>query len=314
MSANTYAFVIAAAIFLGISAIAVLLLVMADARSSRQVRRRLGLSSADNIGLDGAPEGYGLLQGAARGGQKIEQFVDKEGETAKLLFQAGWRGAQSRLFFYAFQGVLPILAMALFAVSIVSFDGKMFKPPFVFLIGFAVFAISILIPRYVLRSVAKGRRERIKREVPLFAHVLVLLFEAGLSTRQALATLVREGEGVLPELGVEFDAVVRQFDGGADTGDVLRALAESLEVEDLSNILSVLRQVDRYGGEIREPLLDMLKLLEERHGLEMRERVNIMSGKMTVVMVLFFFPALIIFAVGPAVVSIITVMGPSAGK
>jgi tight adherence protein C len=171
----------------------------------------------------------------------------------------------------------------------------MFTTPFVFATAFGAVALSILIPNWVLRKAAAGRQLKIKREVPLFAHLLVLLFEAGLSTRQALSTLVRDGSGVLPQLGIEFDSVVRQFDSGADTGQVLRDLSEQMAVDDLTNILSVLRQVDRYGGEVREPLLDMLKLFEERHSLEMRERVNILSGRMTVVMVLFFFPALVIF-------------------
>ncbi len=72
---------------------------------------------------------------------------------------------------------------------------------------------------------------------------------------------------------------------------------------DLTTILGVLRQVDRYGGEIREPLLDSLAVIEERRGLDMREKVGIISGRMTLVMVLFFFPALLIFSAGPAVMS-----------
>jgi len=48
-----------------------------------------------------------------------------------------------------------------------------------------------------------------------------------------------------------------------------------------------------------------LSVLEERRGLDMREKVNLMSGRMTVVMVLFFFPALLIFVAGPAFMSIL---------
>ncbi len=39
--------------------------------------------------------------------------------------------------------------------------------------------------------------------------------------------------------------------------------------------------------------------------MDLRERVNLISGRMTVVMVLFFFPALIIFVAGPSWVSLI---------
>ena len=313
MSSTGFAFIVAAAIFVGISAIAVLLIVVFDAQAARRLQRRLGFGGGVDDSLGGGDDRR-LLQGIARGGQKLEKIVDKEGETARLLLQAGWRDAGSRLAFYVFQGLLPIGLIGFVVFGWLFIGGKYFTFPSVILPAFAAVALSFLIPRRVLRSAAKGRQQRIKREVPLFAHLLVLLFEAGLSTRQALSTLVREGGGVLPELGVEFDSVVRQFDSGADTGVVLRELGELMEVDDLSNILGVLRQVDRYGGEVREPLLDMLKLFEERHSLEMRERVNILSGRMTLVMVGFFFPALIIFVVGPAAVSLVRGLASVAGK
>jgi len=164
----------------------------------------------------------------------------------------------------------------------------------------------------VLRKVAAARRQRIRNEVPLLVHLLVLLFDSGLSTRQALTSLVKEGIGVLPELDKEFRLVVRQLDAGGDLATVLRSLEEVMEVPDFGTVLGVLRQADRYGGEVREPLLDALKVIEERHGLDLREQVNLMSGRMTVVMVLFFFPALLIFSAGPAVMAIMKAMGSTA--
>ena len=149
----------------------------------------------------------------------------------------------------------------------------------------------------------------IKAEVPLFIHLLVLLFEAGLSTRQAFASLVREGRGVLPELGKEFELILRQMEAGGETGELLDNLSRSIALDELTSVLSLLRQVDRYGGEVRDPLLEALKVLEERRSLDMREMVNLMSGRMTVVMVLFFFPALLIFVAGPAFLGIIKALG-----
>ncbi len=54
-------------------------------------------------------------------------------------------------------------------------------------------------------------------------------------------------------------------------------------------------------------------MIEERRSLDLRERVNVMSGRMTVVMVLFFFPALLIFVAGPAFVSVLRALGEISG-
>ncbi len=86
-------------------------------------------------------------------------------------------------------------------------------------------------------------------------------------------------------------------------------MGRALDVAELNAVLAVLRQVDRYGGELREPLMDALAVVEERRQLSLREKVNELSGRMTVVMVMFFFPALLIFVAGPAFLSIIRALG-----
>lgn len=254
-----------------------------------------------------------LLQNLARRGKSIEKMVDTEGESARLLLQAGWRSSEARMLWYIFQGALPLLVCGLLLAAWFFGPQRLHGPLFALMYLFVGAALSFLIPRWVLRGAAERRLARIKNEVPLFIHLLVLLFEAGLSSRQAFASMVRDGRGVLPELGREFDLVLRQLEAGADTGEVLKNLGDMLDVGDLNTVLAVLRQVDRYGGEVREPLLETLKVLEERRTLDLREKVNLMSGRMTIVMVMFFFPALLLFVAGPAFVSIIKVLGQING-
>ncbi|MES2490306.1 MAG: type II secretion system F family protein [Pseudomonadota bacterium] len=255
-----------------------------------------------------------VLQRLAKRGKAIEDWVDSENESARLMTRAGWRSAQAHMLWYIFQGALPIV-MIVGLLTFWFFGPAQLKTAFfMVLLIFSGAALSFLMPRWILRSAAENRCQRIKSEVPLFIHLLVLLFEAGLSNRQAFASLVREGRGVLPELGREFEVVLRQLDAGADTEAVLKSFGDVMDIGDLSTVLGVLRQIDRYGGEVREPLLETLKILEERRTMDLRERVNILSGRMTVVMVAFFFPALLIFVAGPAFLSIIRALAQVSGK
>ncbi len=310
MSAGLFAIVIAAAVLLAGATLILLAHLAMRSRQDRVLERRVSGEPVIRDEFFDAGEGEALKL-FARGGQRIEKLADENGETARLLLQAGWRGARSRLLFYAFRSGMLLLAGLLALLMWTLSEG--IKPLMLPLYTFALFALGFLIPIWVLRSVAGTRRARMAREVPLFIHLLVLLFEAGLSTRQAFASLVREGRGVLPELGQEFEGVLRQLEAGGDIADVLKNLGSALDVPDLEGVLGVLRQVDKYGGEIREPLLEALAVLEERRGLDLREKVNLVSGRMTVVMVLFFFPALLIFVAGPAVVSILRAMADVAG-
>ncbi len=239
-------------------------------------------------------------QRLAEGGRGMEQwFKDDEG-IELLLVRAGWRDARARTIFYLLQIGLPLLGL-LVVLAVALPRGLSLQSV---LVGMMAVIMGLLLPRWLLRSAASNRQIRIRGEVPLLTNLLVMLLEAGLSTRQALHSLVRDGTGVLPELGSEFRLALRQIDAGGDLNDVLASMSRVLDVSELSGVLGVLRQVERYGGEVREPLLSALAVMEERRGLDLRERVNLLAGRMTVVMVLFFFPALMLCVAGPAFSSI----------
>ncbi len=306
MSPQVFAALVAGGILIAVLAILAVIFVTVFSRNEAVLKRRLSPEAApvDELEQKDRP----LLQAMVRSGKSLESMVDEEGESARLLLQAGWRSASARIAWYTFQTVLP-LVMAGLVLAFWLLGPAEKKLMYTALSAFAAAALSFLVPRWVLRSAASSRQNRIKREVPLFIHLLAMLFDAGLSTRQAFASLVRDSRGVLPELGREFEILLRQIEAGSDMSESLKNLGDLLAVSDLVSVLGVLRQVDRYGGEIRQPLMEVLSVLEERRTLDAREKVNLISGRMTVVMVLFFFPALMIFVAGPAFSSIIKALG-----
>ncbi|HSW12397.1 MAG TPA: type II secretion system F family protein [Solimonas sp.] len=303
MSPNLFAGIVAVGIVVLVLAILALLFLFVSSRDQRRLQRRL-LPAAPATDEFEAGTQQPVLAAMARSGKSLEAMVDERGESARLLLQAGWRSANTRMFWYAFQTLLPLLLAGL-VLGYWLFGPDANKPLYTLMGGFIAAALAFLMPRWILRSIASARQQQIKNEVPLFIHLLALLFDAGLSTRQAFSSLVRDSSGVLPELGREFELLLRQLEAGSETAEALKNMAETLDVADLTSVLGVLRQVDRYGGEIRQPLMEVLSVLEERRTLDAREKVNLISGRMTVVMVLFFFPALLIFVAGPAFSSII---------
>jgi tight adherence protein C len=250
---------------------------------------------ADRLAADGGPAPPRDSAGAwwqqlAEGGRGMERWFEDDVGIDLLLVRAGWRDARARTTYYLLQIGLPALLFA-FVLLMALTRGLGLQAT---LLGVMLVIIGLLLPRWLLR----------RTEVPLFVNLMMLLLEAGLSTRQALHSLVRDGGGVLPELGDEFRLALRQIDAGGDLSDVLASMSQVLDVPELSGVLGVLRQVERYGGEVREPLQAALAVMQERRGLDLRERVNLLAGRMTVVMVLFFFPALMLCVAGPAFSSI----------
>src|SRR3546814_17665002 len=107
------------------------------------------------------------------------------------MIQAGLRRSKDRLVWYAFQAEITVV---LFVGSLLfwTFSESPARTLVAFMLIVVAAILSFLAPRWVLRFMAARRRQRVQHEVPLFIHLLVLLFESGLSTRQALASIDRK--------------------------------------------------------------------------------------------------------------------------
>lgn len=278
-------------------------------RSRNQISRRLALIGNDDMNSLTLDEEDDWRHQLIEQGEKMERwFGDTKGEsTQRLLAQAGWRSLTARGLFYLAQIAAPFVLAAALAAAAALWQPE--KDLYILLGGVAGFCMGGLLARRILRTQASNRLARLRGEIPVLVNLLVLLFEAGLGVRQSLNTLVREASQVLDVLSEELYLVMRQVESGADLNETLNACTRTLGVDELQSVMGVLLQVNRYGGEIREPLLEALKLIEERRSLTLREQVNALSGRMTVVMVAFFFPALLICVAGPAFVSIMQALG-----
>lgn len=232
------------------------------------------------------------------GHSRLTRWIPKveQADTVQLLRQAGWYNATGRALFYLSVWVTPLLLMLIVFIYILA-AGALTKEALAQL--FMAGALGFLLPKNILRRVAKSRREKLSREMPTAVHLLRMLFDAGLSTEHALRVLHTEGELLTPELARELKVALRQIDAGLDPADALAEMAAPLEVNELTDTVAILKQVSRHGGNIRETLVKFAKLMEERQLSALREYVNVLSGKMSVVMMVFLFPALLIFLAGP---------------
>jgi len=234
--------------------------------------------------------------------QRLEKFSESESaEMQLLLAQAGWGEPQHRFYYLAAAWMLP-LAVALFAAITALTKGKPVADALLhMLFAFAFWFVSV---RHLLRWRARARQAAIRREIITWLHLMRMLFDAGLSLEHALRVLVQQAQDLMPNLAQELDATLKRIEAGQDRGDALMEMAAPLAVPELNDTVTMLKQATRYGGNLREPLIEYTKLIEQRQVSELRERVGKLSAKMTVVMVIFLFPALMIFVAGPGFIGL----------
>ena len=232
----------------------------------------------------------------------LERFSSSEIEEMQhLLIQAGWGNPHTRFYFLIVGWLLPFLFAG--ATAIYSFfEGATLGK--LLLHALFVFALVFIALRRFLRWRAEQRRAAIRREVPAFLHLLRMLFDAGLSFEHTLQVIEQQGQLLIPHLAGELSTVITRIQAGQERAEALAEMAEPLDIPELNDTIGMLKQVTRYGGNIRDSLTEYTRLVEERQVSELREYVSKLSAKMTVVMVVFLFPALMIFVAGPGFVGL----------
>ncbi|MFL9709870.1 type II secretion system F family protein [Methylobacillus sp. Pita1] len=224
----------------------------------------------------------------------------KDREILKLLVQAGYRG-KARIVLNATIRLGPVLTAVLILLINLVQGQDLFRCLAFALFGFAFFYVGI---RYLLRWLAARRRKLISKEITTFLHMLVMLFDSGLSLEHSLRIMVEQASNIMPNLAQELERVLARIRAGQDQGEALTSMSQMLDIPELSEAVAMLKQVAQQGGSVRDSIMRYAALIEERQFSRLRERVSKLSAKMTIVMMIFMFPALMIFIAGPGFIGL----------
>lgn len=254
--------------------------------------------------LDGDKTGPGKLSLWMRavGNSKFGQrSVSMDSETQTLLNRIGWRTASQRSLFAAFQVGTPIAFAGL-----VFLGYELFFPRSGNLLVVMLFSLALgyLIPKRLLAYAAKRRQQEVAIEVSTFIPLLRILFESGMAVEQALRVLSQEARHLLPVLTGELRVVLARVDSGLELNQELSKTASLLDVDEFNDTCVILQQLIQQGGGAMKSLQALKELLDDRRLTRMEEYISKMSAKMSVVMMVFLFPALMIVLAGPSFVAI----------
>ena len=75
-------------------------------------------------------------------------------------------------------------------------------------------------------------------------------------------------------------------------------------LSEMGSLVSVLVQADRFGTSIAKALRTHAELVRTRRMLAAEEKAAQISPKLTVVMILFILPSLMVVLIGPAILNI----------
>lgn len=265
------------------------------------LEQRRRFSSA--LGTIAEGSGPGWVRQLASFGLRSPFLNSKQkNEIDQLLALAEWDDPRNRGIFYVLGWGLPLVLIA-GSVMLMLIGVEQWG------YGLIAAAAGYLLPRYVLRRRATQRREKIVEEIPTIARLMALLLVSGISIEQALRVLVDDAGPVLPGISMPLRRIIVRIDVGQSRHEAMEIVDNMLGVPELRDFIKLLDQSAKYGGSVNASLQRLASLAEDRIRTLREEQASKLTVKMTVVMVLFMLPPLLIFAAGPGMLSLVRALG-----
>jgi tight adherence protein C len=162
-------------------------------------------------------------------------------------------------------------------------------------------ALGFFAPDYALTLKARGRRERIRADLPDALDLLAVSVEAGLGFDGAMAKLSEHMEGPLAE---EFGLTLSEMRIGESRTEALKRLAERVDAPELSAFARAIIQADQLGTTLGRILRVQAADSRLRRQAAAEERAMKAPIKMLFPTVLFIFPAMFLVILGPAILNV----------
>jgi tight adherence protein C len=235
-------------------------------------------------------------------GERVPKSPKELGKLQLRLVQAGYREPEALPIFL---GIRVGSALAVFAICMTPLVVRPSLTIALPAMGFAYVLAGMLLAR-----MAKRRQHRIRLSLADALDLLVVSVEAGLGLDQALARVSQELAFAYPDLSGELRLVNLELLAGKARGEALRNLADRTGVDDLSSLVTMLIQTDKFGTSVANSLRVFSDTLRTKRRQRAEEAAAKTGVKMVFPLVFCIFPAIWIVTIGPAAIRFIRVLGP----
>ncbi len=237
----------------------------------------------------------GKLLGVFAGDTSSEEKKVSLGPIRRRLIHAGYRNESAVVTYMgsrvAFALALPVLVLLLPATW--SLNQLQLITALCVGGGF-----GLVLPSYWLDRRVKRRQREIELALPDSLDLMVVCVEAGLGINASLKRIADDFRTTHPLLAAEFELANFETRAGKSTTEALRGLADRTGVSDVSSLVAMLIQTERFGTGLADTLRVHADAMRLRRLQRAEELANLAPLKMLLPTV-FIFIAMIIIIMGP---------------
>jgi len=164
--------------------------------------------------------------------------------------------------------------------------------------------IGFMLPNVFLSRRKAARILEIEHSFPDALDMLLVSMEAGASLDGALNRVGKEISQAHPLLSEHLNAIGQELRAGTSREAAFRRFAKKIPIEDVRSFVALFVQTDRLGTSVALALRVHAEEMRLKRVLRAEEKAHQLPVKLSVPLVLFILPALLIVIMTPAIIRI----------
>ncbi len=147
------------------------------------------------------------------------------------------------------------------------------------------------------------RNRKLEHQALYFFEILTLTLESGRNLENALIVTC---DNVDSQLSSEFKKALEEMKFGKSLVEALSDLKNHISSDIISNIILNIIQTNRFGNSILDTLYNEVDFLRQKELLTIKEQINKIPNKVSIISVLFIVPLIIVLILGPYLIEFIS--------
>lgn len=242
-------------------------------------------------------------------GARLRPSRDGATTDTQMLIQAGYRRNGAAAIYW---GVRLSLAAALGLGTMATLPAMGLPAAVVLFIAVYFAAIGYILPFLRVRQLRRARQKEVQLALADTLDLLVVCVEAGLGLNQALVRVADEIRHISGLMSRELLYTNAEIRAGTPRDAALRHLAERTGVDDLSSLVTMLIQTDRFGTSVARSLRVQSDVLRQKRRQRAEEAAAKTAIKMVFPLVFCIFPAMFVVILGPGMIQIVRTLSSLA--
>lgn len=150
---------------------------------------------------------------------------------------------------------------------------------------------------YIVILHASDKRAKLLEDEALeFFEIFTLALESGRNLKNSLEITVENTDS---NLSYEFSIALKEMKYGKSFTETLKSMRKRVPSDAVNNVILSIIEAYSYGGSILENMYNQIDFLREKKFLSVRESINKIPNKISIISVLLMVPLMLLIILGP---------------